>query len=219
MTTTTGSSIMPLSLTTRALLILASLNLLDYLDRYLVASLGSLIKADLHLSDKAFGFLGTAFFLVYFVTSPLFGYLGDRGRPPPPHGRRGGVVEPGHQPDLLGAVLSLPGGGPGPGGGGRGLLRHPGPGLSGGHSAPEPPGPGLGPVLPGAAGGHRPGLPGGGPDGQPLGLAPGLSAGGAAGPGHGRADLPPGRGPAGARGRREALRPGAVPPDGVLAAL
>jgi MFS transporter, Spinster family, sphingosine-1-phosphate transporter len=68
----------PLSLTTRALLILASLNLLDYLDRYLVASLGSLIKADLHLSDKAFGFLGTAFFLVYFLTSPIFGYLGDR---------------------------------------------------------------------------------------------------------------------------------------------
>jgi predicted MFS family arabinose efflux permease len=69
---------MPLSLTTRALLILASLNLLDYLDRYLVASLGSLVKADLHLSDKAFGFLGTAFFLVYFLMSPLFGYLGDR---------------------------------------------------------------------------------------------------------------------------------------------
>jgi MFS family permease len=69
---------MPLSLTTRALLILASLNLLDYLDRYLVASLGSLVKTDLHLSDRAFGFLGTAFFLVYFLTSPLFGYLGDR---------------------------------------------------------------------------------------------------------------------------------------------
>ena len=30
------------------------------------------------MSDKAFGFLGTAFFLVYFLTSPLFGYLGDR---------------------------------------------------------------------------------------------------------------------------------------------
>jgi MFS transporter, Spinster family, sphingosine-1-phosphate transporter len=66
------------SLATRALIILASLNLLDYLDRYLVASLGSLIKADLHLTDKAFGFLGTAFFLVYFLTSPIFGYLGDR---------------------------------------------------------------------------------------------------------------------------------------------
>ena len=75
---------------TRILLILTSLNLLDYLDRYLVASLGSLIKADLGLSGKAFGFLNTAFLLVYFLTSPVFGYLGDR------YGRRrlmaGGAV-------------------------------------------------------------------------------------------------------------------------------
>ena len=63
---------------TRALIILASLNLLDYLDRYLIASLGSLVKGEMHLSDRAFGFLGTAFFLVYFLSSPVFGYLGDR---------------------------------------------------------------------------------------------------------------------------------------------
>ncbi len=63
---------------TRALLILAALNLLDYLDRYLIASLGSLVKAEMGLSDRAFGFLGTAFFLVYFLSSPIFGYLGDR---------------------------------------------------------------------------------------------------------------------------------------------
>ncbi len=63
---------------TRALLLLTTLNLLDYLDRYLIASLGSLVKAELGLSDKAFGFLGTAFFLVYFLSSPVFGYLGDR---------------------------------------------------------------------------------------------------------------------------------------------
>lgn len=63
---------------TRILLILTSLNLLDYLDRYLVASLGSPIKAELDLSGKAFGFLNTAFLLVYFATSPVFGYLGDR---------------------------------------------------------------------------------------------------------------------------------------------
>ena len=63
---------------TRALFILTLLNLLDYLDRYLIASLGSLVKAEMDLSDKAFGFLGTAFFLVYFLASPLFGYLGDR---------------------------------------------------------------------------------------------------------------------------------------------
>jgi MFS family permease len=69
---------MPLSPANRALLILTSLNLLDYLDRYLIASLGSLVKAEMGLSDRAFGFLGTAFFLVYFLSSPLFGYLGDR---------------------------------------------------------------------------------------------------------------------------------------------
>ncbi len=63
---------------TRVLIILTSLNFLDYLDRYLVASLGSLIKAEMGLSDRAFGFLGTAFFLVYFLSSPVFGYLGDR---------------------------------------------------------------------------------------------------------------------------------------------
>jgi MFS family permease len=65
-------------LATRALLILASLNLLDYLDRYLIAALGSLVKAEMGLNDRAFGFLGTAFFLVYFLSSPVFGYLGDR---------------------------------------------------------------------------------------------------------------------------------------------
>lgn len=63
---------------TRILLLLTSLNLLDYLDRYLVAALGSPIKAELDLSGKAFGFLNTAFLLVYFITSPVFGYLGDR---------------------------------------------------------------------------------------------------------------------------------------------
>jgi MFS family permease len=63
---------------TRILLILTSLNLLDYLDRYLVASLGSPIMAELSLSSKAFGFLNTAFLLVYFLTAPVFGYLGDR---------------------------------------------------------------------------------------------------------------------------------------------
>jgi MFS family permease len=67
-----------LSFTTRALIILTSLNLLDYLDRYLIASLGSLVKGEMGLSDRAFGFLGTAFFLVYLCASPIFGYLGDR---------------------------------------------------------------------------------------------------------------------------------------------
>jgi MFS transporter, Spinster family, sphingosine-1-phosphate transporter len=63
---------------TKALLVLTSLNVLDYLDRYLIAALGSLVKREMNLSDSAFGFLGTAFFLVYFCSAPIFGYLGDR---------------------------------------------------------------------------------------------------------------------------------------------
>jgi len=62
----------------RVLLLLTGLNLLDYLDRYLLAALASLIKEELSLSGRAYGFLGTAFFLVYLLTSPLFGWLGDR---------------------------------------------------------------------------------------------------------------------------------------------
>ncbi len=67
-----------MSFTTRALIILTSLNLLQYMDRYLIASLGTLVKGEMGLSDRSFGLLGTAFFLVYLCTSPIFGYLGDR---------------------------------------------------------------------------------------------------------------------------------------------
>ena len=131
--------------------------------------------------------------------------------PPPPHGRGRGVVEPGHQPDLLGRLLSRPGAGPGGGGGGRGLLRHPIAGLPGGYPAPGAPGPGSGLVLPGHSGGLGPGLPGGRPHGQPLGLAPGLSAGRPAGAGHGRSGLAPAWGPASGGGADPA---GRYPPLG-----
>ena len=69
---------MPLSLTTRALLILTALNLLDYLDRYIIAAVQSLIRRDFEISDARYGFFGTLFFLVYLATAPVFGYLGDR---------------------------------------------------------------------------------------------------------------------------------------------
>jgi MFS family permease len=67
-----------LSLTTRALIILTSLNLLQYMDRYLIAALATPVKGEFGLSDQAFGFLGTAFFLVYLLAAPVCGYLGDR---------------------------------------------------------------------------------------------------------------------------------------------
>jgi MFS family permease len=74
-----------------AIFVLTGLNLLDYFDRYIVAAVNTLIKQDLGLSDKAFGFLGSAFFLVYLIAAPVFGYFGDR------FGRRRFMV--------LGAVL------------------------------------------------------------------------------------------------------------------
>jgi predicted MFS family arabinose efflux permease len=58
--------------------LLTTLNLLDYVDRYIIASVGSLIRRDFAISDAQFGLFGTLFFLVYLVTAPVFGYLGDR---------------------------------------------------------------------------------------------------------------------------------------------
>ena len=60
------------------LTLLTALNLLDYLDRYIIASVQSLIRRDFAISDARFGFFGTLFFLVYLATAPIFGYLGDR---------------------------------------------------------------------------------------------------------------------------------------------
>jgi sugar phosphate permease len=60
------------------LALLTLLNLLDYVDRYIIAAVQSLVRRDFVISDARFGFFGTLFFLVYLVTAPIFGYLGDR---------------------------------------------------------------------------------------------------------------------------------------------
>src|SRR5258708_36186926 len=67
-----------------ALVILTLINLFNYLDRWVVASVvGSIKKSELHLSDTELGFIGTGFIVVYTLTSPLFGRLGDRKSRPP----------------------------------------------------------------------------------------------------------------------------------------
>ena len=60
------------------LAVLSGLNLLNYLDRYIVAAVGPKLAEELGLSDSQFGFVVTAFMLGYFATSPLFGALGDK---------------------------------------------------------------------------------------------------------------------------------------------
>jgi MFS family permease len=61
-----------------ALAILSCLNLLNYLDRYVMAAVLTPVQKDLRLDDGAAGWAGSAFMLGYFITAPIFGYLGDR---------------------------------------------------------------------------------------------------------------------------------------------
>jgi MFS transporter, Spinster family, sphingosine-1-phosphate transporter len=66
-----------------ALAILTLINLFNYLDRWIVASVVESIKKSLGLSDTELGLVGTGFIVVYTLTSPLFGALGDRRKRPP----------------------------------------------------------------------------------------------------------------------------------------
>jgi MFS family permease len=60
------------------LFILTGLNLFNYLDRFVLSAVLTPLQKDLGLNDEQGGMLATAFILGYLVTSPLFGYFGDR---------------------------------------------------------------------------------------------------------------------------------------------
>lgn len=61
------------------LIVLTIINLFNYLDRYVLSALIEPIKSELGVQDDGdMGRLATAFMLGYFLTSPLFGYLGDK---------------------------------------------------------------------------------------------------------------------------------------------
>jgi MFS family permease len=62
-----------------ALAILAFINLFNYLDRYVLSALLETLKhSELALSDTQLGLLMFGFLIVYSVTAPMFGALGDR---------------------------------------------------------------------------------------------------------------------------------------------
>jgi MFS transporter, Spinster family, sphingosine-1-phosphate transporter len=61
------------------LAVLTGLNVLNYLDRYVLGGVLPLVIDGLHLSGGAAGSLQSVFILVYSLTSPAFGWLGDRG--------------------------------------------------------------------------------------------------------------------------------------------
>jgi MFS family permease len=60
-----------------ALTILTVINFLNYIDRYVVASVFEPIKRELHFSDVELGWVLSAFMITYAITSPAFGRLGD----------------------------------------------------------------------------------------------------------------------------------------------
>ena len=61
-----------------ALAVLFSMNLLNYIDRYVFAAVGPAIMKDLRIDTGKFGFLGSSFIIIYTLVSPAVGILGDR---------------------------------------------------------------------------------------------------------------------------------------------
>ncbi|WP_257459824.1 spinster family MFS transporter [Archangium lipolyticum] len=61
-----------------ALLILSLINLVNYLDRYIVTVALPYIQKDFQLNNTQSGMLGSFFIIVFMLASPLGGFLGDR---------------------------------------------------------------------------------------------------------------------------------------------
>ena len=60
------------------LILLIALNLLNYIDRYILPGEVSLFQREFHSTDQQMGALTTALFLTYMFAAPLTGWLGDR---------------------------------------------------------------------------------------------------------------------------------------------
>ena len=60
------------------IIILTSINLVNYLDRFIISALLPFIKQDLNLTDAQLGLLHTSFTIGYLASSPALGLLGDR---------------------------------------------------------------------------------------------------------------------------------------------
>ncbi|HET7104743.1 MAG TPA: MFS transporter, partial [Terracidiphilus sp.] len=59
-------------------ILLLGLNLLNYVDRYILPGEISLIQREFHSTDAQMGLLTTALFITYMFVAPLTGWLGDR---------------------------------------------------------------------------------------------------------------------------------------------
>jgi MFS transporter, Spinster family, sphingosine-1-phosphate transporter len=62
------------------LCLLLTINLFNYIDRYILAAVVPEVQRDFNASDKVMGLMATAFLLSYMCFAPLFGWLADRYR-------------------------------------------------------------------------------------------------------------------------------------------
>ncbi len=63
---------------TTALVLLTSMNFVNYLDRYILPAVQEQVKGEFHISDDQIGSLTLWFFVAYVLSSPITGWLGDR---------------------------------------------------------------------------------------------------------------------------------------------
>ena len=61
-----------------ALFLLTALNLLNYLDRYILPAVQTQIQDEFHISSEKIGLVTTAFIWCYVLAAPLVGPLADR---------------------------------------------------------------------------------------------------------------------------------------------
>jgi len=83
LSTTTSTVRTPVSPALATLILLIALNLLNYIDRYILPGELSLIQNEFNASREQMGALTTAMFFVYMLAAPLTGWLGDRYRRKP----------------------------------------------------------------------------------------------------------------------------------------
>lgn len=62
----------------KLLALLTAINLVNYLDRYVVAAILEPLGKDLHLTDSQLGRLPLVFVVVYMLAAPFFGWAADR---------------------------------------------------------------------------------------------------------------------------------------------
>lgn len=62
----------------QALALLTALNLMNFIDRYVLPGVQPLVQHEFHATDQQMGALTNAFFVTYMLAAPLTGWLGDR---------------------------------------------------------------------------------------------------------------------------------------------